>query len=1142
MRKAICIASFVALVGSVLFVPAALAAPPDDRPQYRVYVFTRGAPTTLSNAAVNAIKDLGKVNGFTVQSNGDPTQFTEENLTRFRAVILLADSDDALNVDQQAAFEAYYTHGGGVLAIHSAIETEPDWDFLTDVLGARSSGRTTSQAGTIKVADRVHEASSELPEYWNRTESWYNFDVNVRGFSHVLATVTEDPFDAHPPGAVTGIAGGTMGFDHPIAWCKDFQGGRSFYTGVGSTPAAFSDPLYRAHLLGAIRWTSGVTDPVYSDCGATVLANFEQTVLSAPPNLSEPIGFDVLPDGRVIQTDRRGGVRLHDPEANTSHVLAQFPVYMASEDGMYGPAVDNDFAGNQWVYLYYSPLEMTNDPGDEVVYPATTPTDNAPNTGVNPSVWDPWIGYFQLSRFKFVDGAEPSLDLASEQKILKVTVNRGACCHVAGDIVFDSENNLWLVTGDDTPAGGGNSGGFSPHNDMITATGLFNAPHVDARRSAMNTNDLRGKILRITVQEDGSYTIPDGNLFTGNEEGGGKTRPEIYAMGFRNPFRITLDENDVAYITDYSPDSQTPANFRGPAGTGRMMKVDEPANYGWPLCYQPDLPYYQWNFNTSTPLTDPPVAYECDNFTQGPANTSRWNTGLQYAPPVKRAEMWYSFTPENRTDNPLGTPCIDYYNGSGTTTCPRLFPELLTGGVGPHGAAKYDFDPDLESDTKFPPYYDGAIFFGEFTRDYLREIRLDEDGNVFKVNNLLNCGAVPPQPSPARPFVCDNPMDMRWGFQDGHFYLLTYGDGFFNINPDAAMTKFAYVKGTRSPVVVLDADPTDGPAPLTVQFSSEGTHDPDPADSITFAWDFDGDDTIDSMDPNPSFEYTAIGQYTARLTVTDSSGKSTSANTTITVGNTAPSVTVNVPVGGGLFAFGDTIPFEVTVSDPEDGTIDCSRVQLTFVLGHDEHGHAEDTATDCSGTLETDPADVTHGGNVFGVISASYTDLGGPGGVPALTTVAQNQVRQKRQEVEFATQQSGTNVASTNDPDGGVQHRGSLSSGDWIRLNGPFDLENITDVTFRIASTNTNVPADSPLANVEVHLDAIDGPILLTANLTSTGDAAVWDSQTFELTDPDGGHQLFLVFRSVTGGATGNNLFNLNWVEFVGDGIASSAP
>ncbi|HET6685370.1 MAG TPA: ThuA domain-containing protein, partial [Jiangellaceae bacterium] len=1118
----------------------AIAAQPEDKPEYRVYVFTRGAPTTLATAAVKAVKDLGKDNGFTVQSNGDPTQFTEENLARFRTVILLANSGDALNADQQAAFEAYYTNGGGVLAIHGAIETEPDWDFLTEILGARSSGKTASQAGTIKVADRVHEASTDLPEYWTRSESWYNFDVNVRGFSHVLATVTELPFAAHPPGVVTGISGGTMGFDHPIAWCKDFNGGRAFYTGIGSTAATFADATYRSHLLGAIRWASGVTDPIFSDCGATVLANYEQTVVSAPPNLSEPIGFDILPDGRVVQTDRRGGVRLHDREANTTTLIANIPVYTNSEDGMYGPAVDNDFAENHWVYLFYAPVEMTTDPGDEITYPTTTPPGSAPNTGADPSVWDPWIGYFQLSRFAFVDATATEaahLDLDSEQKILKVPVNRGACCHVAGDIAFDSENNLWLVTGDDTPAGGGNSGGFSPHNDMITTTGLFNAPHVDARRSAMNTNDLRGKILRIHVEDDGSYTIPEGNLFSGDEEGGGKTRPEIYAMGFRNPFRITLDENDVAYITDYSPDSQTPTNFRGPAGTGRMMKVDEPANYGWPLCYQPDLPYYRWNFNSSTPLDNPPLTHECDNPAQGPENTSRWNTGLTHAPPVKRSEMWYSFTPENRADNPLGTPCFDYYNGSGTTTCPRLFPELLTGGVGPHGAAKYDYDPDLDSPTKFPPYYDGAIFFGEFTRDYLREIRLDEDGNVLKINNLLNCGPAPTNPN--RPFVCDNPMDMRWGFQDGHFYLLTYGDGFFNINPDAAMTKFAYVKGTRSPVVVLDADPTDGPAPLTVQFSSEGTHDPDPADSITFAWDFDDDGTIDSMDPNPSFIYTAIGQYTARLTVTDSSGKSSSANTTITVGNTSPSVTVDVPVDGGLFAFGDTIPFSITVTDPEDGPIDCSRVQVTFVLGHDEHGHAEDSTTGCSGTLATDPDDVSHGGNVFGVISASYTDLGAPGGVPALTTVAQNQVRQKRQEVEHVTQQSGTNTATTSDPDGGGQQRGSLSNGDWIRLNGPFNLLNITDLTFRIASNNDTVPAGNPLAAVEVRLDAVDGPLLLTANLTSTGGNTTWESQTFPLTDPGGGHHLFLVFRSVSGGATGNNLFLLNWVEFVGPGISS---
>ena len=211
--------------------------------------------------------------------------------------------------------------------------------------------------------------------------------------------------------------------------------------------------------------------------------------------------------------------------------------------------------------------------------------------------------------------------------------NRGACCHVAGDIDFDTRNNLWLVTGDDTPAGGGNSGGFGPFNDMINNAGLFNAPHVDARRGSQNTNDLRGKILRIKVKDgdiapieanslNGAYTVPPGNLFAPGTE---KTRPEVYAMGFRNPFRLQVDENDVAYITDYSPDSNTPTVNRGPAGTGRMMVVRQPANYGWPLCYRTDLAYFRWNFNTSQPLDNPPQKHECDN-PNGGRRTTRAGT------------------------------------------------------------------------------------------------------------------------------------------------------------------------------------------------------------------------------------------------------------------------------------------------------------------------------------------------------------------------------------------------------------------------------------------------------------------------------------------------------------------------------------
>ena len=145
-----------------------------------------------------------------------------------------------------------------------------------------------------------------------------------------------------------------MGADHPVAWCKDYRGGRSFYTS-GSTSAIGTETAFADHIAGAVEWSSGVADSVYSDCGATVLANFEQTKISAPPNLNEPIGFDQFPDGRVIQTARGGQVRLHDPALGTEQVIATIPVYTNSEDGLYGPAVDNDFATNHWVYLYYAP-------------------------------------------------------------------------------------------------------------------------------------------------------------------------------------------------------------------------------------------------------------------------------------------------------------------------------------------------------------------------------------------------------------------------------------------------------------------------------------------------------------------------------------------------------------------------------------------------------------------------------------------------------------------------------------------------------------------------------------------------------------------------------------------------------------------
>ena len=1242
----------LALLSLALVLPASAAAKSKAASAavpYKVLVVT-STEDALTTAGVAAITAAGAGGVYDVTA---PTpanvggQFTPANLEQYRTVVFLNTGiGSPLTDPQRDVFEAYFRKGGGFVGIGSAIETDPAWAFLTNILGTRSSGRTAVQSGTMKVFDRIHDASKSLPMYWERTDHWYNLATNVRGVSHVLATVVEDPYGPQPAGnTLDGIAGGTNGANHPISFCKDYQGGRSFYTALGNTPEAF-DATLTTHLKGAISWAAGQSDPVYSDCGATVLRNYQQTKIGTPPNLQEPIGFDQLPDGRILQTDRLGSLRLHNPTTGVTSVVANFTdpalpltlrIHSANEDGLYGPAVDANFATNKWVYLYYSPqtvVDVKLSTGDIVTQ--TTPTGGTPATAALKSAWDPWVGYHQLSRFKFVEDAQgPRIDFSSEQQILKVPNNRQECCHVAGDIDFDKHGNLWMVTGDDTPAGGINAGGYGPFNDQKTdeqqtvrvtnATGgtftltfdgqttapiAYNAngPDIDAalealpnigvndiqvsplptqtnpntvnvtninvffrralqqsdqplltsdvtgltgattptvthntpvigglyqrltgdsRRGALNTNDLRGKVLRIKVKDNitaadankadfgsgtGAYTIPAGNLYplvAGAPQT--KTRAEVYAMGFRNPFRIQVDENDVAYVSDYSPDAGAQARSRGPSGTGRFEIVRKPSNYGWPTCYKRDLGYYKWNFHefapgttaAGMPLNGVAELHECDGPTQ--RNDSMWNIeggpsvepGLVEVPPVTNPDIWYSYN-DNRAVNPLGTPCLAYYAPTpgpiapgSSTECPRLFPELYTGGVGPHGMTKYKYDPANPNPKKFPPYYDDTVIFGEWTQDTLREGKLDDQNRLLKINGFLDCGSRANAAAGTFLFECDNPMDLQFG-ADGAFYLLTYGNGFNVISPDAGMYKWEYVKGKRAPKAVLTTDKTDGASPLTVNFSSAGSLDEDPGDSIRFEWNF-GDGSPISTEPNPTHTYTQRGRFTAVLTVFDSSGQQTSTSTLITSGNTSPTVVVEAPLDGGLFSFGDELAFKVTVTDPEDPSINCSDIAVTFVLGHDTHGHAEQTVNGCTGILSTLADDVSHGGNVFGVVSAVYTDKGSTGGVPSLSTTSQIQVRQKRQEVEHVVSQSGTNVATTNDVGGG-QHRGSLGNGDWVRLNGPFNLHQIAEITFRVADAAPGGNPPGPpravgtaLAAVEVRQDSITGPIVKTAELGQHG-------------------------------------------------------
>jgi glucose/arabinose dehydrogenase/PKD repeat protein len=742
-------------------------------------------------------------------------------------------------------------------------------------------------------------------------------------------------------------------------------------------------------------------DPV----AATTWANYERVTLST--DVGEPIDLAVMPDLRVLHTTRNGQVRLTDPSQGTTVVTNTVDVYANSEDGLQTIALDPAFEDNKWVYLYYAPRQM------EAPYPATTPTGSAPNTlpaGQDDSYWDQWKGYNQLSRFKW-DDATDSLDMSTEQAIIKVEVQRGQCCHVAGDIAFDADGNLYLSTGDNTPAGTPGANGYAPNNDRVG----YN-PGFDARRGSGNTDDLRGKILRIAVQEDGSYTIPEGNLF---EPGTEKTRPEIFVMGLRNPFRISVDKPTGAVVWgDYGPDAGTANPDRGPMGYVEWQSTTVAINAGWPFCHGPNANYNDWDFETATPGD----WYDCDGDLRNP---SRYNTGLEQLPSATAPQLWYGDRPDHQP-----------------------WPEFGSGGQGPMGGPVYRFDHDNEAATKFPEYWDGKAFFGEFSRDYAMAFTIpDFDGPVTKLepflpNTALNAMGMPPW---------DNPMTLEFG-PDGSLYVLEYGDGFFRPNPDAGLYRIDYVQGTKGPRADLEASATSGQGPLTVEFSAAGSTHPDDLD-LTYAWDLDGSGTFTDGPVEVTRTYTDNGQYTVRLQVTDSGGRVSLTSVVVTVGNTAPTVTIVNPQDGQFADWGDRIDFEVEITDPEDAAIDCSRVLWTYALGHDNtHAHPLFSGSGCTATIEM-ASEAGHGEteNIYGMIGASYTDSGA-GDVPALLGDDVALVNPREMQAEHADATSGGTTVVDDETAAGFRKVTSFDAGDWLAYD-PVNLAGITGVSVRGAGT-----------------------------------------------------------------------------------------
>ncbi|MGA5818062.1 ThuA domain-containing protein [Kitasatospora sp. NPDC094028] len=235
----------------------AAAAAPAPEPAFKVLVFSKTGAYRHDSipTAVQAIKDLGAANGFTVDATEDDTVFTPDRLADYRAVVFASTSGDILNATEKAAFEEYIGDGGGYAGIHSASDTEFDWPFYGRVVGAYFKSHPHGQfRARVVVEDRDNPSTAHLPASWIRSDEWYNFRTNPRNTVHVLASVDESSYDPGPD---------RMG-DHPITWCQELDGGgRSWYTAMGHTRESYADPGFRAMLLGGIRVAAGAAD---ADC------------------------------------------------------------------------------------------------------------------------------------------------------------------------------------------------------------------------------------------------------------------------------------------------------------------------------------------------------------------------------------------------------------------------------------------------------------------------------------------------------------------------------------------------------------------------------------------------------------------------------------------------------------------------------------------------------------------------------------------------------------------------------------------------------------------------------------------------------------------------------------------------------------
>lgn len=577
---------------------------------------------------------------------------------------------------------------------------------------------------------------------------------------------------------------------------------------------------------------------------------FTTSILSQAGELDEPMAFTFLNKEEMLIVERKGGLKSFKIDSKQMWTVANIPVNImytnkkgqsrAAEEGLLGIVAHPNYAQNNWIFMLYA---------------------------------DPDEPKHVLARWEYKDKI---LNEQSKVVVLEYPVQREECCHTGGGMVFDKAGNLFITVGNNTinpPQGTSNLDERPGHENS------------DDQRTGGNTNDLRGKILRIHPEDDGSYTIPAGNLFP---EGTPKTRAEIYTMGHRNPWRISID-NKTGYIYwgEVGPDASEDSD-QGPRGYDEFNQAKEAGFFGWPYFIGDNQAYADYDYETDSIYG----FFDLKN----PVNTSPNNTGITNLPTPQKAFFWYPYAYSEE------------------------FPLMGSAGRSATGGPVFRQADFPASDKRFPAYYEGKWLITEFMRGWIMAVTMDKNGDYLAMEPFL----------PKENF--SSAIDMQFS-PDGDLYVLEYGSAWFKGNENAQIKRIQYNHGNRAPIVHANSDKKAGSIPLTLQLSSVGTLDYD-KDELSYVWSVKSSNgyTETMQEAHPTITLTEVGAYTVNLLVTDKLGNSNDQSFEVIAGNEPPEVDINITKGNQTFFFPDNrITYQIEVKDKEDGSLADGKISLDEV-------------------------------------------------------------------------------------------------------------------------------------------------------------------------------------------------------------------